>query len=165
MLQLIERSSLMWNSNWKRNLIITFRSTGGARSTLAYRKCDPHSVWFSSQASKVDWWCCSLLCECELFIRPFLYKATPTNFQFDLDEENQRSHFGALTMCHGIGSFAASSTSGCDVRTYSTRIMPFFVCHSDHIPLALQNSYRHHSIPFQDGSNDKTSHVNNAAQV
>ena len=102
---------------------------------------------------------------CELFIRPFLYKATPTNFQFDLDEENQRSHFGALTMCHGIGSFAASSTSGCDARTYSTRIMPFFVCHSDHIPFALQNSYRHHSVPFQDGSNDKTSHVNNAAQV
>ena len=60
-----------------------------------------------------------------------------------MDEGNQRSHFWAVTMCHGIGSLAVFSINGCYARTCYIRIMPVFVCHSDDIPFSvLQNSYR-----------------------
>ena len=64
--------------------------------------------------------------------------------------EPEEPLFGAVTMCHGIGSLAAFSINGCYARTCSIRIMPFFVCHSDHIPFSvLQNSYRRcHSKTF-----------------
>ena len=132
----------MWNPNWKRNLTIRFGSTGGALSTLNCRQCDPPLVWFSFQASYVDWWCCCfILCPVNCLFAHFFTKQHLQISNYMWIKRTRWAILGQLQVCHGMGSFAAFSINRCYTRTYSIRIMPFFVWHSNHIRSLVPNSY------------------------
>ena len=120
----------MWNPNWKRNLTIRFGSTGGALSALNCRQCEPPLVWFSFQASYVDWWCCCpILCPVNCLFAHFFIKQHLQISNLMWIKRTRWAILGQLQVCHRMGSFAAFSINRCYTKTYSIRIMPFFVWH------------------------------------